>query len=1793
MAVFGFIFNLWTTTLATALAAVSIPIIIHLLNRRRFKIVDWAAMRFLLAAQRQTTRKMRVEQIVLLAVRCLLLLLLVLAMAAVMPWAEDLWAAIWPEASTRQFRPEGRTHHILVIDGSLSMNQAIGRKTAFDKAIEQALRTVSNGHAGDGYSVLVLKDNPTWVVANGSQVPARVTKEIEALKPSHGNASLASALNMVHSRVMESAKRFSTQVIYVYTDMQRSTWQSALDLEKTKAEGEENVNLFEEIQKEAQFALVDVGADKQSNCAVVDLYLHNPLITTGQTLEVVAAVQNFTEVEESAKVELEFMVGTPKPGAAPISWRTFDTKVVEIAPGRREEKRFQHTFKEPGTYVLQVRAKAPNDRLPIDNSRYLVVTIKDQIPVLIVCGAPADVNRKTHLERMSDWLRDALNPAPGEEDGWTRLMPDVRTQDEFARMKLEERLRYDCIFLVDIAAPSREEVEYLEDFLRRGRGVVMSLGDASARDAKEINEKLYKGESGLMPAELQKRISAPAFHFFTLNAEGEAFRLPPLKAFANDQDRISIASRPFWQYVETKLASPRVRSILTFVRELDPGSKEPEDKTVPTGDPALVEWNPLMPPSKGGVKGVSRAYPAKFVLLTSTMHKKVKDEKALYDGWNYWAGSFSYVALAQELVRMVVPPRLIGQASLVSEPIEAIFPSPGHKVEATVHFPDEEGKALEPRQQILAPSEDILDFRFGDTDVAGVYRVVIEGEKAPLPFAVNFPGVTADKRGSESDLGRVKDTDLRGMFPKFDFQLVHEAGDINIKPGPRANGLVEERVDQGPEIAHWLLIAMLFLLFVEIILAWQFGHYTTVDGATAPPPTGLAWPLFVAISAAVLFAVGAYVLIDAYRSGDFLRFLPDRFRVWFEQKVLDLEAPPAGETTHWTFQPESWLPPLLERNWGAPILVILGLVVIFFVYRAEGPQVSPWFKALLGGLRFFLVMMLVYALLPQVKVSIDRQGMPEMVVLIDDSMSMGVPDNFQDGATRDKAKALTAGIRAQLKERLPPRVAELKTQLADLRRRAEADPKLKPDVEDLKTRVEYLEGQLSQIDTPGWRPSRLNLAQAVMLDPERDWLRHLFLKQRSRVHVYHLDAVGKATKLLDAEGAAGDLTEPDNPRSLERAKKAVAAIEPYGKDSQLGLSLREVINQYRGSALTAVIMVTDGVTTREESIKEVADHAKRAGVPLIFLGIGDDHEIQNLELDGLQVDDTIYLGDTALFQAKLIGKGFKDLEVPIILKLKERDGREKEVDRIKKRVDPDGKPVKFTLAHKPGEAGKKTYVIEVELPKADKKESGPSKLRLERTIEVIETKKIKVLYVEGQPRYEFRYIKTLLERENPDEKKGKSIEIRVLLLDGDPDWHRTDRTALADFPATREDLEAYDVIIMGDCDPRHPKLGDARLKMIADYVQGDDGKGKRKSSRNGAGILFIAGPFFNPHSYRDTPLGPLLPVEPLAAKPPPEPEENKETFKLKWTTLGRLNNLFKLVPDDIESSNIWDKLKPMYWYAKSLKAKERAEVLATHPAAAGGAEGKHPLIVQQLVGAGRSMFFGFEETWRWRFRVDEVQYNRFWIQAMRYMARVRQNRTELRLDRQTPYREGETIKITVTFPDSMPGFAGPKEDPTAEVVVKGDFTPPAKDKEEGGAPRSEPLQVMLSKVGGSLATYEATLPKARAGKYNFKLYTPDVRKLQPDGERPSAEATVVMPPQELEDLRLNRAELLDAAQKTRGKLYTLGDVDRLLEELPEPERPNLGSTMSRQKIWNHWLVFALAVLLFSGEWIMRKRQHLL
>ena len=642
---------------------------------------------------------------------------------------------------------------------------------------------------------------------------------------------------------------------------------------------------------------------------------------------------------------------------------------------------------------------------------------------------------------------------------------------------------------------------------------------------------------------------------------------------------------------------------------------------------------------------------------------------------------------------------------------------------------------------------------------------------------------------------------------------------------------------------------------------------------------------------------------------------------------------------------------------------------------------------------------------------------------------------------------------------------------------------------------------------------------------------------------------------------------------MDAAVEVVLGLRAEGEESQLGTVVRQVINDFRGSSLAAVVMLTDGVTTEGEDLVKVSRYASQVGVPLFFVGIGDAQDVRDLKLHDLQVEDAVYVNDRLVFEARLTAQGYTEPRTVLArLYEKDKDGKLKELAKQPVTTDPQGKPVQFRLMHRPTEPGERTYVVDV--PEQEDEVKPATNNRLERTILVRDAKIVKVLYIEGYARYEYRFVKNLLERESAARPGNKTIDLKVLLLDADNEYASEDKSAIADFP-TKDELNGYDVILFGDVDPKDKKVGPQNLQHLADFVK-----------ERGGGLLMIAGTRRSPHAFKDSPLGDVLPVQVIA--PPPQETEYLTGYRPERTSIGRFHPIFRFSPDETENTAIWNHLAEVFWYSEGYRIQPAAEVLLVHPqppAAAlashtGAGEGGHPLLVQQFVGAGRSMFLGLDETWRWRYREDELRFNQFWIQTIRYLARSRLGRVELRVDRQTPYRRGEPIKVTVRFPDDAPP---PGPDTKVEVIVT--RTLPVRDAAKG---EIEKETLSLAKMPGSRATYEGLLTRTPEGEYRFWLSAPVVA-----GSNPRAEARVLPPAGEMERLRMNQSDMERAAEETHGRFYTIANAERLLDELPSGTRVAFDTPQPPQLLWNHFAMFALVLTLLGSEWGLRKRKHLL
>ena len=1647
-------FALPAAAIAAAGVAVAAPVLVHLLSRQRYRIVEWAAMRFLAAAQKR--HRKRIDHWPLMLLRVAVLTLVLAGLCAATPWAERLWQTISPgppEFATNAVR----THHVIVIDATLSATARKGETTRFERSVAMATDALLAANPGDGFSVVVLSGSTQVLVAGPANDPQKVIQELNAVRPTHAGGDMAGGLAAVSEIVAKSPRNYPRRQVTFLTDLQRSAWAVALPNADRPAP-----DVWQRLLARADVAVVDVAGADVENLAITDLTLADPLPLVDSPASATVSVQNFGKADRRG-VRLELLVGRPSAAGPDAHLLPVEQKSIEaIPPGERASITFAldgpSRFREAGLHILQVKL-VEGDDLPADDVRSLAVDVRSGLSCVVVNGKPS----AEPLRRASGYLSESLAPGGRSLPG-NPARPRVVSVSEFADASLSDLSAVDCVFLCDVPTLTPSQVARLEGVLARGGGVVFGLGQNAAANAEHYNRTLYDNGKGMLPGQLGPVVTAPTADDagFRLAGSDEAFRRPPLDAFRDDNARGGLTAAPFTKYVKIiEPAEGRARRLLSFV----PATPRPGDTTEP--DVAIVE--------KSRHRG-------RVVLFASTFNSD----------WNDWPVLPSFLPFTHELLRHTAT-AADRRTVAVGEAIEEFPPASAAGLTATVTGPEGISASVP-----VSTTDDGLAVRFSDTSVGGLYRIAVAGKRDTV-FAVN-PTERSAGGGSESDLRRADAAEVRAVSPAI--QIVESPDQIRIQSDDGSGAVVVSPRPHGPTLARGVLLLALAAILVELLYAWRVGPgRTALVGNMKSDSEGNDRRAGRTLVALIPLALVAFVLFAVFHhaaTGQFLGFLPGKARATLET-ILGVPTAGPGEGTRWRLEsfPTFLRSPLADQRvlWG---VAAAGVVIVIALYRLERRGVGGWRGLIVPALlRIGAVGFAAFVLLPQVRLAFDREGWPDVAIVIDTSASMATIDGHQDEAVRKAAQKLANGK------------------------------------------------DLSAVD-------RLALAKAVMTG-SGGWVERLLNERQVKVHLYGVDEETRPVASLDETAVAS--------AAIEEVDK----LTPTGPASRLGDGIKAVLKAFRGGSLSAVVVLTDGQVTAGDSLASAGREAARSGVPVYFVGLGDPVSVPDLGLSDLRADDVVMKNDQLVFEARLSAVGPPPpATVPVVLS-EIRNGKPVELARVTIRPDPSGKPVPVRLSHIPTEAGEKTFVIETpgipgELETANN--------RIERVVTVTETKKLRILLIEGTPRYEYRFVKDLLERESDAVKGNKSIELGTIQLSAAKEFAMQDRSALRAIP-TRDELFTYDAVILGDADPKLFPRPEQTLQDLADFV-----------TVKGGGLIVVAGELAMPHKYYDTPMGDVLPV--LAAGTPRATSEDApltEGYKPRLTPIGLSHPLFRFAAEDAENARVWAGLKPFLWHAGGYKRKLSAEVLATHPdrPAADNVSENHPLVLQHFAGAGRVMFFGFDETWRWRWREDEPRFTQFWVQAVRVMGRNRVRRVELRTDRQTPYRQGELIKLTVRFPDDAAPPAA-----TVAVRVAAERTPIA-----GTGGDVETQTVQFAKVEGSRATYEGTLVRTPPGEYRFRLTSPES-----NGPPPRAEARVLPPPGEKERLDLNAVELTRAAAEARGASYNLAGADRVPDELPEAERVPLNSPCPPIPLWNHAGSFGLVFLLFVAEWWYRRRERL-
>jgi hypothetical protein len=505
------------------------PLIIHLLNRQRFTKVPWGAMRFLLAAHKRTRRRVRLQNLLLLLLRCLAVALLALGLARL--FVRDVGGALSGGVTSE--------HLVLVVDASYSMahRESGAERSIWDNALEAAEKAAAEVIGAGGEVTAILADDHPRVAGRNN---LRALQRYRG--PGSGGCDLAGALRLAAQEVVsvrEVEKRSGSalvrrQRVLLLSDLQHANFAESFadDTAAARAAAPTRAAVASAVRElvDARVRVEALGLGPKevaSNVLIAELAV-DQAVAVGEPLAVAVRVEN-RGPDPVSNVELSLWID----GLRQVAEPGFALAAEEVAT-----RTVWFNLPSPGQHALEVKLSCSRaGDIEIDNARGLVVEALDAPAVLLVNGKPSG--------RSADYERDAaelLRQYLGfelEDGGLGRFRVEVSSWETF-RERLRtpgELARYRAIALCDVPPEARlAGIENLGAFVARGGGLALFLGErlalgnpaAEARAAADYEAMLRVpasvlgagaeegAELALLPGKLSgiARAADPSFDYF-------------------------------------------------------------------------------------------------------------------------------------------------------------------------------------------------------------------------------------------------------------------------------------------------------------------------------------------------------------------------------------------------------------------------------------------------------------------------------------------------------------------------------------------------------------------------------------------------------------------------------------------------------------------------------------------------------------------------------------------------------------------------------------------------------------------------------------------------------------------------------------------------------------------------------------------------------------------------------------------------------------------------------------------------------------------------------------------------------------------------------------------------------------------------------------------------------------------------------------------------------------------------------------------------------------------------------
>lgn len=674
------------------------------------------------------------------------------------------------------------------------------------------------------------------------------------------------------------------------------------------------------------------------------------------------------------------------------------------------------------------------------------------------------------------------------------------------------------------------------------------------------------------------------------------------------------------------------------------------------------------------------------------------------------------------------------------------------------------------------------------------------------------------------------------------------------------------------------------------------------------------------------------------------------------------------------------------------------------------------------------------------------------------------------------------------------------------------------DSESMSIRGESLDADVrSAADTVvggnSTQSSRFDLAKAALLHEGTGVLASL-----SDAHVTEAFAFSTGTEALDDPATQLDGRTPTAPSTA------------------MGSSLDDLTRRMGGTNVSAVVLLSDMAWNAGRDPVAMARRLGERGVPVFPIPIGQS-DPPDVRIASLHVRDYAFPGEVVPLKVQLhSSEHLAGQNVDLVVHLGPG-----EVSRQAVTLE-EGTQIVEVPIRETNRAGRVELAVTVEGATGD---ITAQNNRMTRTITFID-EKVKVLYVEGSPRWEYRYLRWVLLRD-------PRLDVRFLLTEADPDLASQSPLYLSGFPAEGQASFDFDLVILGDVPSSQFRT--EQMQWMTEQVR-----------RRGGSLLMVGGSRFAPQSYAGTPIEDLLPVRISGNAWQPVPDRLLPVA----TAAGLEGRIAQLGSSPEHTRALWAQLAPLY-ELPPVEAKPGATVLVTVGRASVGEE-PYPLVSWQRFGAGKTMFVGTELLWRLRKERGREYHERFWAPAIQFLTLSRllggNERISIETDAQR-YAVGEPVRV---YADVLDDYLEPVDQPTYALTLQREGDP--------GSAQS----VVLSGAQSTAGFFQGFCLPREPGVY-------DLRAEGPDQEAANvARFEVVNESLEMIDPAMRQDVADQVAELSGGQVVQLNELDRLAEWIDQ-RRPRFDRELAI-RLWDHPLMYVLLMVVAGLEWWLRRRQRL-